>query len=224
MKSKIEENETKLVPISEMTLRSHGKSRKVPQLPDHGKKRNEKSRAENFLTLDEYNSLQRYLLNNGTQRNRNVMMTMMLYETGARVSDMLNIRPKDIDFTRRAVNVYVQKSGVWSLKPLSMELAYALSIYINENKIQPEEQVVDLTRTQVWKIIKDAGMAQLKRRVTPHTLRHSTAMAIRNNGGSDDDVKDALDHSSVEVTEEFYAEADLETKRGILIRAGVMKQ
>ena len=224
MKSKIGKIEDEIIPISEMKLRPSRKSRRVPQLPDHARTKSEKSKTENYLTPNEFTVLQTYLMNNGTQRDRNILMCQLIFETGLRVSDMLSIRPKDINFIRRYITAYVHKSDLWSNKPISMELGYALSIYINQNKIQPEEQIINLTRTQVWNIITEAGKAALHRRVTPHTLRHTVAMAIRNNGGTYDDVKDTLDHASVHTSEDFYAEADIEKKRQILIQAGILRR
>ncbi|MHB8552496.1 MAG: tyrosine-type recombinase/integrase [Thermoplasmataceae archaeon] len=222
MKSEILDSDT-LTPISNMPLRVPTE-RRVPDLPDYEKRKVEKSRSMNYLTREEFARLRSYIASNGKMRNRNVLMIQIIYETGVRVSDALHIRPKDVDFNRKTIHVYIQKSGKWSLKPISMELGYLLSVYLNQNPVKLDESIIDLTRNQAWKIITDAGKSSLGRRVTPHTIRHSVAMAIRNNGGSYDDVKDALDHSSVEISEEFYAEADLEKKREVLVRAGILSQ
>ena len=138
MKSKIGKIEGEIVPISDMKLRPSKKSRRIPQLPDHTRTKSEKSKTENYLTPNEFTFLQTYLMNNGTQRDRNILLCQLIFETGLRVSDMLSIRPKDINFIRRYITAYVHKSDLWSNKPISMELGYALSIYINQNKIQPK--------------------------------------------------------------------------------------
>ena len=82
MKSKIGKIEGEIVPISEMKPRPSRKSRGVPELPDHTRTKTEKSKTENYLTPNEFTVLQTYLMNNGTQRDRNILMCQLIFETG----------------------------------------------------------------------------------------------------------------------------------------------
>jgi len=150
---------------------------------------------------------------------------LLLYNTGARVSEALAIRPRDIQLERpRQVRLY-GKGRKERICPLWAETATALralEIPAPDKPIFRNARGSSLTRDGVAHILTQyvrraaQKRPQLRRlRVTPHVLRHSCAVALLQAGVDVSVIRDYLGHASISTTSR-YLTTNLEMKRKVL--------
>ena len=117
-----------------------------------------------------------------TENRRYKAIMAILYETGARVSELIGIRVKDIEETEGGMICTIKnektakRTGIGYRKvPLIMAAGYVRNylLYVNLNK---EDQLFDLNRNSINSTLKRIGrMAGIKKPVSPHKFRHAGA-------------------------------------------------
>jgi site-specific recombinase XerD len=157
---------------------------------------------------------------------RDRALLLLLYNTGARVSEALALRRRDLHLERpRQVRLY-GKGGKERVCPLWAETAAALRLLAmdtgSDDTIFRSARGGPLTRDGVAYIIEkyvaraaESRPALRRRRVTPHVLRHSCAVALLQAGVDVSVIRDYLGHASVATTSR-YLTTNLETKREVL--------
>lgn len=157
---------------------------------------------------------------------RDRALLLLLYNTGARISEALALRPRDLQLERpRQVRLY-GKGGKERICPLWAETAAALRMLpmdtSTDSPIFRSSRGAHLTRDGAAYIIeKHVGRAAKsrpalrRRRVTPHVLRHSCAVALLQAGVDVSVIRDYLGHASVATTSR-YITTNLEMKREVL--------
>ncbi len=157
---------------------------------------------------------------------RDRALLLFLYNTGARVSEALAVRPRDLRLDRpRQVRLH-GKGGKERICPLWPETVAALRPIIRPEG--PEAPVFrnargeTLTRDGVAYLLdkyvrcaSDTQPSLRTRRVTPHVLRHSCAVALLQAGVDVSVIRDYLGHASVATTSR-YITTNLKTKRDVL--------
>ena len=145
---------------------------------------------------------------------RDKAMLELLYATGLRVSELIALDIEDVNLSVGILNC--QGGHIKRTLPIYPEALEVLSDYINRvrGKIIPVEEnhalFVNLngkrlTRQGFWKIIKDyAKKAGIHEQITPHTLRHSFAAHLIENGADIQSVQEMLGHSDISTTQ-IYA-------------------
>lgn len=141
---------------------------------------------------------------------RNLVIMRMLYATGVRVSELVNIKVKDIEINERTIKILGKGSkerivvfGVNTQKDLKRYLddgRYKLdtngSEYLFLNKDGNK-----LSSRYVRKILDETIVkASIEMHVSPHMLRHTFATEMLNNGADLVSVKDLLGHESLNTT------------------------
>lgn len=146
---------------------------------------------------------------------RDKAMLELLYATGIRVSELIQLNVSDINLdiafircnkgTRErmipigsmaiaAVREYLAKS-----RPLLIQKSDEKALFVNINGGR-------LTRQGFWKIIKQyKNMAKISKDITPHTLRHSFAAHLLENGADLRSIQEMLGHSDISSTQ-IYAQ------------------
>jgi integrase/recombinase XerD len=136
----------------------------------------------------------------------------LLYSSGLRVSEVVNLKTANINLN----SGYLRCTGKGEkerLIPLGKQLRYALNIYLREREKQPaSDEFPDLlfvnskgkklTRQEVWKLIKRLSQ-KLNKDVTPHTLRHSFATHLLENGADLRVVQELLGHADISTTQVY---------------------
>lgn len=162
----------------------------------------------------------------GRASRRDRALLLFLYNTGARVSEALALRPCDLQFERpRQARLY-GKGAKERLCPLWTETAAALrAIPLAASPDEPifrNARGVALTRDGaayvLSKYVRRAAAARSslrRRRVTPHVLRHSCAVALLQAGADISVIRDYLGHASIATTSR-YISTNLQTKRAVL--------
>lgn len=159
---------------------------------------------------------------------RDLAMLALLYDTGTRVSEIINLNVGDVTINARATVRVTGKGNKMRLVPMSPESSSILKAYLNSNKI--DRSIVEeplfvnrsgnkLTRPGVTYILqKYVSLAREKnpeyfgKVVSPHVVRHSKATHLLLSGVNLVYIRDFLGHSSV-ITTEHYAKSNPEFMR-----------
>ena len=138
---------------------------------------------------------------------RDRAMIEMLYATGMRVSELLNLKITDIDHNRLVVKV-MGKGSKERLIPYGEVASDYLNAYlknrkeINSNEIFLSNRGKKITRSAFWNRIKlYLKKENLKESISPHTLRHAFATHLLNRGADLRSVQILLGHSDLSTTQ-----------------------
>ncbi len=168
------------------------------------------------------------------QGRRDHALLFTLFNTGARVQELLDIRARDLQLERPFLVRLHGKGRKERLCPLWSQTAQVLRALLEETgldaasseRIFRNQRGDPLTRFGVRYLVrKYAKLAQAavptlgRKRVHPHTLRHTTAVHLLQAGVDLISISHWLGHASVETTNR-YATVDLEMKRAALAKAG----
>lgn len=156
-------------------------------------------------------------LNHGFgQRNKTIIE--ILYGTGIRVSELINLKLSNIFFKENVIKV-IGKGNKERFVPLGEIASNEMKIYINNrNLLKIDSKSSDilflnrygrgLTRSMIFKIISDASKrVGLDKKISPHTLRHSFATHLIKNGADLRTIQLILGHESITTTE-IYTHLD----------------
>jgi len=136
----------------------------------------------------------------------------LLFDTGARISEILNLKITDIDWDNRYVHVTL-KGGLEADYMLSDTGVKALKEWLESGKSDSPRVFLDYNYfyayTVLKKLAKKAGMGDF----TPHHLRHSFAFFCLSNGATLFEVQQLMKHRSINTTATFYGRSRLEHLR-----------
>ncbi|PKB78252.1 MAG: site-specific tyrosine recombinase XerD [SAR202 cluster bacterium Io17-Chloro-G9] len=168
------------------------------------------------LTEDQVTRLLDMASESGTpegQRDANILE--LLYATGLRVTELASLNVQDFDQQEAYIRcwgkgskeriVYLYPNAVSQLKNY---MGKARKSLVGDKKDQPalfvNHRGERLTRQWIWTILKTYGeKANIGQRITPHTLRHSFATHLLQNGASLRHVQELLGHSSISTTQVY---------------------
>ena len=154
---------------------------------------------------------------------RDKAMLELLYATGIRASELINLNIKDVNL-RSGVLYCRGTKGVRSI-PIYPSAVVAVSDYIYRMRgliTSPESGNAlfvnlnggRLTRQGFWKIVKGyATEAGITKEITPHTLRHSFAMHLLENGASVKDIQTMMGHADMSSTQVYVQLLDSHVKQ-----------
>lgn len=143
---------------------------------------------------------------------RDKTMLELLYATGIRVSELILIKVEDLNVEMGFLRCFGKGSKERIVPVGSVALKY-LDIYINEVRpkfLKEQDNGIlflnhlgkGLTRQGFWKIIrKYAQKAGIEKHITPHTLRHSFATHLLENGADLRSVQEMLGHADISTTQ-----------------------
>ena len=150
------------------------------------------------------------------QRNRAILET--LYSCGLRVSELVTLKLSQIYFDEEYIRVE-GKGNKQRLVPISQEAIHEIKLYLPDRSnvdIKPGEEDFlflnrrgkHLTRVMIFFIIREAcHSCGITKKVSPHTLRHSFATHLLENGANLRAIQQMLGHESITTTE-IYVHLD----------------
>ncbi len=154
---------------------------------------------------------------------RDKAMLELLYATGIRASELVNLDLSDFNMRSgvlyckgtkgiRALPVYpaaiVSVSDyIYRMRSIIVDSDQEKALFLNLNGGR-------LTRQGFWKIIKGyAEMAGITKEITPHTLRHSFALHLLENGASVKDIQTMMGHADISSTQIYVQLMDVHVKQ-----------
>jgi len=147
--------------------------------------------------------------------HRDATILELLYATGLRVGELVSLNIQNIDLNESYIRcwgkgskeriVYLYPKALAELKNyLNKARVALLGSQKNQAALFINHRGQRLTRQWVWNIMKTYGeKAKLPQRITPHTLRHSFATHLLQNGASLRHVQELLGHSSISTTQVY---------------------
>jgi integrase/recombinase XerD len=125
------------------------------------------------------------------------------YSAGLRVSEIINLMWENIDFNRNIIHLKRAKGKKDRIVMLSQKIKESLQT-LSQNKsgyIFVTNRGGKYTQRTIQKIIENAAKkAKIKKKITPHTLRHSFATHLLEAGTDIRYIKDLLGHSNISTT------------------------
>lgn len=165
---------------------------------------------------------------------RDLMIMVLMYDTGARISEILNLKVKDIYLTEKPYIKVFGKGSKTRTVPLMSSTVEQLKRYFNIFRYESDEQYLfctnihgidkPLSDNAIRKLLKHyaemarAVCAEVPENMYPHLWRHTRAMHLYQHGMDLTLISQWLGHSSMETTL-IYAHADTEMKRKAIEKA-----
>ncbi len=154
---------------------------------------------------------------------RDKAMLEVMYATGIRVSELINLNVQDVNLDASIMKCSSGKKT--RLIPLYQDAIRALSAYLKDVRssmlADPSEDAlfvnfggVRMSRQGFWKILKHyQSMAHIDKEITPHTLRHSFAVHLLENGADIASVQELMGHSDISSTQMYTHMVDQHLKQ-----------
>ena len=146
---------------------------------------------------------------------RNQTIIEIMYSCGLRVSELTEMKISNIFFDESLIKI-LGKGNKERFIPLSSTAKKLLYNYITYNRknLSQDKQSIDivflnnrgkkLTRVMVYNIINDAALeAKINKKISPHTLRHSFATHLIENGADIISIQKMMGHENVVTTEKY---------------------
>ncbi|MCU7556788.1 site-specific tyrosine recombinase XerD [Macrococcus capreoli] len=143
---------------------------------------------------------------------RDQAMLELLYATGMRVSELINLNVDDVNTVMGFVRVF-GKGNKERIIPIGDNMIQLLESYIKSTRYKMlKKEMTDslflnfhgkrLTRQGFWKIMRQIKVdAGINKKLTPHTLRHSFATHLLENGADLRAVQEMLGHADISTTQ-----------------------
>jgi site-specific recombinase XerD len=176
-----------------------------------------------FLSRQEVEAILEAVPDTWTGR-RDHLLVLLLYNTGARISEVLALRAMDLSADGKQIEI-LGKGRKQRRLPLWRQTQRRLRRWIKENRLTPEAPLLPnrfgqrLTRAgaayQLQQLVRRASVtlpAFRQRRISPHTFRHSMAMGLLEAGVATEVIALFLGHESPKTTH-LYMEANLAMKK-----------
>ena len=167
-----------------------------------------------ILTMDEVTRLLEQPKGDTPKEIRDKAMLELLYATGIRVSELINLEIADVNM--QMCYITCKDASKERVIPFGREAKHALTKYLNGGRAAIVEDASSkvlfancsgqkMSRQGFWKLIKYyAKKAKITADITPHTLRHSFAAHLVENGADLRAVQEMLGHSDISTTQ-IYA-------------------
>ncbi|MHC1772373.1 MAG: tyrosine-type recombinase/integrase [Flexilinea sp.] len=173
---------------------------------------------------------------NTSKGRRDLLLLTLLYDSGARVQELINLRVRDVRVEKPATVTIIGKGRKVRCIPLMTKTRSMVESYLQEHSLWQHAEKLDclvfvnsrgekLTRAGISYIInkyvlkaKEHSQILFPENISPHVFRHSKAMHMLQANINLIYIRDFLGHSNVTTTE-VYAKADANAKRQALEKA-----
>lgn len=174
----------------------------TPRLPEH---------LPDVLDVSEIDAMIEAIDYSKAEASRNRAIIETLYGSGVRVSELTDIRLSRIDFSAQCM-IVEGKGAKQRIVPLSPVAIEAIRDYLPdrdllnikrgaEDTLFLNRRGAPLTRVMIFYVVKNlAQAADIRKKVSPHTLRHSFATHLLEGGANLRAIQEMLGHESIETT------------------------
>jgi site-specific recombinase XerD len=200
-------------------------------------KKQGKRSTVNYLSVEGVKLILEQIPVNKKEGRRNLALIALLYDSGARVSELIHLTPSSLNLNKPCYVVLFGKGNKKRVVPLQDEQVKLLQCYIKENNLElPAYNQRPLFSNNRGEKLTNSGITYIlnlyasnarrinpeliPEKVSPHTMRHSKAMHLLQAGVNLVYIRDMMGHVSIQTTE-IYARADSKQKREALEAAYV---
>ena len=167
-----------------------------------------------FLTVNEVNFLFTSISEEDMYELRDKTIFELLYSSGLRISEAIELKYHSIDIENFLITV-VGKGNKERIIPMGEEAVRLLKKYINESRSSIlgdreseyffiSKKGSKLNRKSVWRLLKNyVSRTSISKNITPHTLRHSFATHLIENGADLRSVQELLGHMDISTTQVY---------------------
>jgi integrase/recombinase XerD len=172
-----------------------------------------------FLTVEEIDKMMASIDRSAPEGERNISILETLYSCGLRVTELVNLRISDLHLDEDYIKI-TGKGNKQRLVPIGKSAKKLIKNYVNgvrvhllvkkdhEDVLYLNRRGAKLSRVMVFYIIKGlADKAGIKKKLSPHTFRHSFATHLVEGGADLRAVQEMLGHESITTTE-IYTHLD----------------
>jgi len=173
------------------------------------------SNLPSTLTIEEIDEIISSVKLTSKTGKRNVAIVELLYSCGLRVSELINLKISDLFFSESLIKV-TGKGNKERFVPISTLAQFCINNYINdircfvkikkksEDTLFLNERGSNISRVMIFLILKKLGVsANIKKNISPHTLRHSFATHLIENGADLITIQNMLGHENITTTERY---------------------
>ncbi|MBR2588335.1 MAG: tyrosine recombinase [Bacilli bacterium] len=174
----------------------------------------------NYLNYNDLEKLLSYPDTSKKEGLRDALILELLYSSGCRVSELSNIKIKDINFKERKI-IILGKGNKERFVFYGSKCEKLLNEYLKENReyLLINKHGNKLNERTIRKIVDDnSRRAGLEVHVTPHTLRHTYATHLLNEGADLKSVGELLGHENLSTTQ-IYTHVSNEKLREVYLKA-----
>ena len=180
------------------------------------------------LSLEEIDSMIAHIDMSKAEGHRNRAIIEMLYGSGLRVSELTELRLSNI-YRKEGYMRILGKGSKQRLVPISPEADKQLGYWLEDRRkldIKPEATDIvflnhygrQLTRAMIFTIVKRLALAaDIRKTISPHTLRHPFATHLLQNGADLRIIQQLLGHESI-VTTEIYTHINIQDLREAVLK------
>lgn len=163
-------------------------------------------------TLQEQQGLDLYRLEDTeiSSEKENALLIQLFYETGIRLSEMMGLKHKDIDFGIGQIKVLGKRNKVRYV-PVNDDMIQKLKRHMVESHsigadsaLFQNEKGQALSRSSFYRKVKSTlSLVTTQKKKSPHVLRHSFATHMLNNGADLNHIKEILGHANLAATQVY---------------------
>lgn len=189
----------------------------------------------NYLSVEGIRLLLQQPDTSKSRGRRNLALLSLIYDTGARVSEIINITPQCVRLDKPYTVIITGKGNKTRVVPILEEQLSILRTFMTENGLLLPENRQHPLFTNCWgekltragilnilntyvKMARVANPAIIPENISCHSLRHSRAMHLLQAGVNLVYIRDLLGHVNIQTTE-IYARADSKAKREAIEKA-----
>ncbi len=171
-----------------------------------------KKTLPDFLSIEEVTELFKSISENDIFELRDKTIFELLYSCGLRISEAVELKMADIDFENRLLKVR-GKGDKERIVPFGDEALRLLKLYNSSSRpyiiggrqsefVFISKKASKLNRKSVWRLLKGyVERTSINKNITPHTLRHSYATHLIENGADLRSVQELLGHVDISTTQ-----------------------
>ena len=158
---------------------------------------------------------------------RNLLILELLYGTGIRLSELINLKIKDCDLNKNQIKV-LGKRNKERIIPINKNIKYQVEKYLilrTQKEVKESEYLIITSKYKksypmfIYRIVKENLSKTINsEKYNPHILRHTFATHLVNKGANINAVKDLLGHSSLAATQ-IYTHNSIEKLKETFIKS-----
>jgi site-specific recombinase XerD len=138
-------------------------------------------------------------------------LLIMLFSTGCRISEILNLMMKDVELEKQVITV-VRKGGRRQRTPLGDEGTEALKVWLKARQSNTARVFMDYSYQNIYYRFKMVAKKAKVKHFHPHMLRHSRGRQLSQAGVSMERISEILDHRRLDTTAKIYGNLKAEER------------